>query len=53
LWDHPHQNSPEARSRSRLYNTSTLLKLTIGVIICYPALYLVNLVGALLSSTAA
>jgi hypothetical protein len=47
LWDHPDQNSPEVRARSRLYNTSTLLTLTIGVAICYLALYLVNLVWAL------
>jgi hypothetical protein len=25
LWDRPDDNSPEARERSRLYNTSTLL----------------------------
>src|SRR3954470_1501946 len=47
LWDHPDDNSPEARERSRLYNISTLLTLTAGVIICYLALYVVNLVWAL------
>jgi hypothetical protein len=47
LWDRPDQNSAEARARSRLYNTSTLLTLTIGVMICYVALYVVNLVWAL------
>jgi Ca2+/Na+ antiporter len=47
LWDRPDDNSPEARERSRLYNTSTLLTLTAGVIICYLALYVVNLVWAL------
>jgi hypothetical protein len=47
LWDRPDDNSFEARERSRLYNTSTLLTLTIGVLICYLALYVVNLVWAL------
>ena len=47
LWDRPDDNSPEARERSRLYNTSTLLTLTAGVIICYLALYVVNLLWAL------
>jgi hypothetical protein len=47
LWDHPDDNSAEARERSRLYNTSTLMTLTIGVLICYLALYVVNLAWAL------
>lgn len=47
LWDHPASHSAEARDRSRLYNTSTLMTLTIGVLICYLALYLVNLAWAL------
>jgi hypothetical protein len=47
LWDRPYDNSPEARERSRLYNTSTLVTLTIGVLICYLALYVVNLAWAL------
>jgi hypothetical protein len=47
LWDRPDQDSAEARERSRLYNTSTLVTLTTGVIICYLALYVVNLVWAL------
>ena len=47
LWDRPDDNSSEARDRSRLYNTSTLLTLTTGVLICYIALYVVNLVWAL------
>jgi hypothetical protein len=47
LWDRPDNNSPEARERSRLYNTSTLLTLAAGVIICYLALYVVNLLWAL------
>ncbi|MEV4668064.1 hypothetical protein [Microbacterium sp. LWO12-1.2] len=46
LWDRPDDSSPAARERSRLYNTSTLLTLTIGIIICYLALYVVNLAWA-------
>ncbi|MET0782149.1 MAG: hypothetical protein ABWZ16_11600 [Microbacterium sp.] len=46
LWDHPDDDSAQARERSRLYNTSTLLTLTIGVVICYLALYVVNLAWA-------
>ncbi|MFY0407403.1 hypothetical protein [Solicola sp. PLA-1-18] len=46
LWDRPEDDSPQARERSRLYNTSTLLTLTAGVLICYVALYVVNLVWA-------
>jgi hypothetical protein len=48
LWDRPDNDSAEARERSWLYNTSTLLTLTTGVLICYVALYVVNLVWALL-----
>jgi hypothetical protein len=47
LWDRPDDDSAQARERSRLYNTSTLLTLTSGVVICYMALYVVNLVWAL------
>jgi hypothetical protein len=47
LWDRPDDNSSEARERSRLYNTSTLLTLTTGMLICYLALYVVNLAWAL------
>lgn len=47
LWDRPEDESPEARERSRLYNTSTLVTLSVGVTICYIALYVLNLVWAL------
>lgn len=47
LWDRPDDDSEEARERSRLYNTSTLITLSAGVIICYAALYVVNLAWAL------
>jgi len=46
LWDRSDGQSPRARERSRLYNASTLLTLTTGVLICYAALYVVNLVWA-------
>ena len=46
LWDRPDDDSPEAYERSRLYNASTLLTLTAGVLICYLALYVVNLIWA-------
>ncbi|VXB21062.1 conserved membrane hypothetical protein [Aeromicrobium sp. 9AM] len=47
LWDRPDNDSHEARERSRLYNASTLITLTTGVVICYLALYVVNLVWAM------
>ncbi|MFC7496803.1 MULTISPECIES: hypothetical protein [unclassified Nocardioides] len=47
LWDRPDGDTPQARERSRLYNTSTLLTLTAGVVICYVALYVLNLAWAL------
>jgi hypothetical protein len=47
LWDRPDDNSAQARERSRLYNASTLMTLTTGVLICYLALYVVNLAWAL------
>lgn len=47
LWDRPDDDSREARERSRLYNASTLLTLSAGVVICYVVLYVVNLLWAL------
>jgi hypothetical protein len=46
LWDHPDDDTAQDRERSRLYNTSTLVTLTAGVLICYLALYVVNLLWA-------
>ncbi|MCW2866921.1 MAG: hypothetical protein JWR20_1109 [Marmoricola sp.] len=46
LWDRPADDDPRSRERSRLYNASTLLSLTIGVFLCYLALYAVNLAWA-------
>lgn len=47
LWDRPDDDSPQSRERSRLYNASTLLTLSVGLIIFYVALFVVNLVWAL------
>lgn len=47
LWDRPEDDSAQARARSRLYNTSTLATLTVGVLIAYVGLYVVNLAWAL------
>ena len=47
LWDRPDDDSPPARQRSRLYNASTVLTLLTGVVICYAALFAVNLAWAL------
>ena len=47
LWDRPDDDSSPARERSRLYNASTLLTITAGVLICYLALYLLNVLWAL------
>jgi hypothetical protein len=46
LWDRPDDDSPQARERSRLYNASTVVTLSAGVLICYVALYVVNLAWA-------
>jgi hypothetical protein len=47
LWDRPDNDSPQARERSRLYNASTVVTLTAGILICYLALFVVNLAWAL------
>jgi hypothetical protein len=47
LWDRPDDGSADSKERSRLYNASTLITLTIGIIICYLALYVINLTWAL------
>ena len=47
LWDRPDDDSPGARERSRLYNASTLVTLVVGSLICYAALYVLNLAWAL------
>ncbi|MFF8474267.1 hypothetical protein [Streptomyces sp. NPDC015414] len=47
LWHRPDEASPEARKRAALYNTSTVVTVGIGVLVCYVGLMLVNLVWAL------
>ncbi len=47
LWDRPEDDTSEAQERSRLYNVSTLVTLTAGAVICYLALYVLNLAWAL------
>ncbi|MGW2679092.1 hypothetical protein [Streptomyces sp. NPDC001436] len=47
LWHHSVEGSPEARQRARLYNTSTVLTVGIGVLVCYVGLMLINVVWAL------
>jgi hypothetical protein len=46
LWDRPGDDAPQARERSRLYNASTVVTVTAGVVICYLALYVLNLAWA-------
>ena len=46
LWDRPDDDSAQARERSRLYNASTVVTLMAGVLICYLALYVLNLAWA-------
>jgi hypothetical protein len=46
LWDRPDDDSARARERSRLYNASTLVTLIVGLLICYVALYAVNVAWA-------
>ncbi|MFI1809276.1 hypothetical protein ACH414_02915 [Streptomyces sp. NPDC020422] len=47
LWHRSAEGSPETRQRTRLYNTSTVLTVGIGVLVCYAGLLLVNVVWAL------
>jgi hypothetical protein len=47
LWHHPDDESRDSKEKRALYNASTVLTMTCGVLICYVALYLINLVWAL------
>ena len=47
LWHRSTESSPEARQRARLYNTSTVLTVGIGALVCYVGLMVINLVWAL------
>ncbi|MFJ5658465.1 hypothetical protein ACIQD5_34700 [Streptomyces microflavus] len=47
LWHRTTEGSPEARQRSVLYNTSTLVTVSIGAAVCYVGLIVVSFVWAL------
>ena len=47
LWHRSRDDSPEGKERRALYNTSTVLTVTCGGLICYAALYVINLLWAL------
>lgn len=47
LWHRTDEASPEAMKRTALYNTSTVMTVGIGVLVCYVGLLVVNLVWAL------
>ncbi|RZD91648.1 hypothetical protein C0Q63_01180 [Streptomyces albidoflavus] len=46
LWHRTAECSPEARQRATLYNTSTVVTVSIGVLVCYVGLMVVNLLWA-------
>ncbi|XMA37117.1 hypothetical protein O1157_12235 [Streptomyces albogriseolus] len=47
LWHRTADVSPEARKRAALYNTSTVVTVGIGVLVCYAGLVVINLLWAL------
>jgi hypothetical protein len=47
LWHHPEDESRDSTEKRALYNASTVLTVACGGLICYAALFLVNLVWAL------
>ncbi|MFH9298488.1 hypothetical protein [Streptomyces sp. NPDC017520] len=47
LWHRTTEGSPEARQRSVLYNTSTMVTVSIGAAVCYVGLMVVSFVWAL------
>ena len=47
LWHRPRDESREGKERRTLYNTSTVLTVACGGLICYAALYVINLLWAL------
>ncbi|MER7939421.1 hypothetical protein [Streptomyces sp. NPDC094458] len=47
LWHRTAEGSPEARQRAALYNTSTVVTVSIGVLVCYVGLMAINFVWAL------
>ena len=47
LWHRTGEGSPEARQRTALYNTSTVVTVSIGVLVCYVGLMVINFVWGL------
>jgi hypothetical protein len=47
LWHHPDDESRDSLEKRALYNASTVLTVTCGVLICFAALYVINLLWAL------
>jgi hypothetical protein len=47
LWHQSGSASPEAKQKARLYNSSTIITLSIGVLVCYGGLFVINLMWAL------
>ncbi|CAM5556916.1 hypothetical protein STENM223S_11122 [Streptomyces tendae] len=47
LWHRAVEESPEARKQAALYNTSTVVTVGIGVVVCYVGLLVINFVWAL------
>ncbi|MGX1490880.1 hypothetical protein [Streptomyces tendae] len=47
LWDRATGDSPQARTRAALYNASTVVTLSIGVLVCYVGLLIINLLWVL------
>jgi hypothetical protein len=47
LWHRSRDRSPEGKEKQALYNASTVLTVAAGGLICYAALYLINLLWAL------
>jgi hypothetical protein len=47
LWHQSKGVSPETKQKARLYNASTVITVSIGVLICYGGLFVINLIWAL------
>jgi hypothetical protein len=47
LWHHTREEFHEGREKRALYNASTVLTVACGALICYAALYLINMLWAL------
>jgi hypothetical protein len=47
LWHRSGSASSEAKQKARLYNASTVITVSIGVLVCYGGLFVINLLWAL------